>query len=151
VITNNKRSSNSIILIYVMKSDSLVLALVVAFTALQSHQLVHHTRLVHNYLRPLSCQRPWPSATLTTWTSLLYVSLTNSLECQDATLLESLSYYTQYFIIKRVFSMKFSHQVHMLSHNNHNLMLNTSNTVSKHHIIHAHYTTCSWRVKQSIM
>jgi len=48
--------------------------------------------------------------------------------------------------------MKFSHQVHMLSHSNHHLMLKTSNTVSKYNIIYAtHYTTCSWGVKQPIM
>jgi len=45
------------------------------------------------------------------------VSLIDSLECQDATLLESLSHHTHYFIIKRDFSLKFSHQVHMLSQN----------------------------------
>jgi len=48
-----------------------------------------HTRLVYDHLGPLSCKILKPPATLTTWTSILYVSLTDSLERQDATLLES--------------------------------------------------------------
>jgi len=49
------------------------------------------TRLAHDHLGSLSCQRLGPSTTLTTWINLLYVRLTDSLEFQDATLLESLS------------------------------------------------------------
>ena len=52
-----------------------------------------HTRLAFKRLRPLSCQRLGPPATLTTWVNTLYVRLTNSLECQDAILLESLLNY----------------------------------------------------------
>jgi len=44
------------------------------------------------------------------------VSLTDSLECQDAALLESLSQCTLLYDQKE-FLMKFSHQIHMLSHN----------------------------------
>jgi len=40
---------------------------------------IPRTRLVHDHLRLLSCQRLGPPATLTTWPSLLYVSLTDSL------------------------------------------------------------------------
>jgi len=45
------------------------------------------------------------------------VSLTDSLECQDPTLLESLSHHTHYFLVKKGFSMKFPHTIHMLSQN----------------------------------
>jgi len=31
------------------------------------------TRLAFKHLRPLSCQRLWPHATLTTWVSTLYM------------------------------------------------------------------------------
>jgi len=71
-----------------------------------------HTRLVHDHLRPLSCQRLVPPATLTTWTSLLYVSLTDSLECQDAALLESLF---QYIHIKHI-PYTYSHTYMLISY-----------------------------------
>jgi len=50
-----------------------------------------HTRLAFKYLRPLSCQRLGPPATLTTWISftwisLLYVRLTDPLEFRHAIL-----------------------------------------------------------------
>jgi len=45
-----------------------------------------HTRLAFKHLRLLSCQRLGPHASLTTWISLLYMRLTNSLEFQDAIL-----------------------------------------------------------------
>ncbi|QCD83863.1 hypothetical protein DEO72_LG2g4211 [Vigna unguiculata] len=45
-----------------------------------------HTRLAFKRLRPLSCQRLGPPATLTTWVSLLYLRLTDPLELQDAIL-----------------------------------------------------------------
>jgi len=121
VIATNKRPFNSIFRIHVMKSDSLVACtcggLYCSTEPLPMSFTLPHTRLIHDHLRPLSCQRLGPFTTLTTWTSLLYMSLTDSLERQDAALLESLSHYTHYFIIKRDFSMKFSHQVHMLSQN----------------------------------
>ena len=51
------------------------------------------TRLAFKHLMPLSCQRLGTPTTLTTWVSTLYVILTNSLELQDAILLESLLSY----------------------------------------------------------
>jgi len=45
-----------------------------------------HTRLAFKHLRPLSCQRLRPIATLTTWISLLYVRLTDPLEFWDVIL-----------------------------------------------------------------
>jgi len=45
-----------------------------------------HTRLAFKHLRPLSCQRLWSPATLTTWISLLYMRLTDPLELRDAIL-----------------------------------------------------------------
>jgi len=44
------------------------------------------TRLAFKRLRPLSCQRLGPPATLTTWVSLLYLRLTDPLEFRDAIL-----------------------------------------------------------------
>jgi len=45
-----------------------------------------HTRLAFQHLRPLSCQRLRPPATLTTWISLLYMRLTDPLEFRDVIL-----------------------------------------------------------------
>jgi len=45
-----------------------------------------HTRLAFKHLRPLSCHRLGPPATLTTWVSLLYMRLTDPLEFRDAVL-----------------------------------------------------------------
>jgi len=45
-----------------------------------------HTRLAFKRLRPLSCQRLGPLATLTTWISLLYMRLTDPLEFRDVIL-----------------------------------------------------------------
>jgi len=45
-----------------------------------------HTRLAFKRLRPLSCQRLGPPTTLTTWVSLLYMRLTDTLEFQDVIL-----------------------------------------------------------------
>ena len=61
----------------------------VAFIFLQSHcqwVLPYHTRLAFKRLRPLSCQRLGPPATLTTWVSLLCMRLTDPLEFRDAIL-----------------------------------------------------------------
>jgi len=45
-----------------------------------------HTRLAFKHLRPLSCQRLGPPATLITWVSTLYVRRIDSLEFQDVIL-----------------------------------------------------------------
>ena len=44
------------------------------------------TRLAFKRLRPLSCHRLGPPATLTTWVSLLYLRLADPLELRDAIL-----------------------------------------------------------------
>jgi len=119
-MANDKRPSNSIIQICVMKSDSLVACtcggLYCSTEPLPMGFTVPHTRLVHDHLRPLSFQRIWSPATLTTWTSLLYVSLIDSLEYHNATLLEFLSHYTHNFIIKGVSPWN-SYTIHILSQN----------------------------------
>ena len=102
VLAYSKRPSNSIIWIHVKRSDSLVACtcggLYYSAESLLMDFTLPHTslRLVHNHLEPLSCQRLGLHVILTTWTNLLYVSLTNSLECQDAALLESLFRYIHY-------------------------------------------------------
>jgi len=79
-----------------MRSDSLVACtcgdLFCFVESLSMNFTLPRTRLVHDYLGSLSCQRLGPPATLTTSTSLLYVSLTDSFECQDK------SYLNPYFI-----------------------------------------------------
>jgi len=110
-------------------------ALVVTSIALQSHCqwmgfTLPRTKLVHDHLRPLSCQRLGPPTTFTTWISLLYVSPTNSLECQDATLLESLSNYIYYNTIIRS-----SQEIHGITSSPYHIHVLTPNS----HIITKHY------------
>jgi len=67
---------------YIISRIHRMLALVVAYTTLQSQLpmgfILPLTRLAFKYLRS--------PATLTTLVGMLYVRLTNSLECQDAIL-----------------------------------------------------------------
>ena len=132
MIVTNRRLFNSIIQIHVMKSDSLETCtcggLYCSTKPLPMGFTLPHTRLVHDHLMPLSCQRLGPPTTLTTWTSLLCVSLTNALECQDVTLLEFISHYIHYFITHEISPWN-SHIIHMISHINFPPMLNTSNTI----------------------
>jgi len=86
---------DSIIRIHIMRSDSLHACtcggLHYSAKSLPMGLTLPRTRLAHDHLGSLSCQRLEPFATLTTWISLLYVGLTDSLDFQDATLLDSLS------------------------------------------------------------
>jgi len=83
------KTQDTIIRIHIISRIHWMLALVVASTTLQSQLSMGFTlpltRLTFKHLKPLSCQRLGPSATLTTRVSTLYVRLTDSLECQDAT------------------------------------------------------------------
>ena len=70
VIANTKRPSNSIIWIHVVKSDSLVACtcdgLYYSVESLSMDFILPHTRLVHDHLRSLSCQKLGHPTTLTT-------------------------------------------------------------------------------------
>jgi len=83
-------TQDTIIRIHIISQIHRMLALVVAFTALQSQLpmgfTLPFTRLAFEHLRSLSCQRLGPPVTHTTWVSTLYTRLTNSVECQDAIL-----------------------------------------------------------------
>jgi len=108
--------------------------LVVTSTTLQSHCQYSFTqprsRLVHDYLESLSCQRLGPHTTLTTWISLLYVRLTDYLEFQDATLLESLSNY-----IHHNTSMKSLQETHRITSSSCHIHVPTPkpHVISKYH------------------
>ena len=84
------KTQDVIIRIHIISRIHWMLALVVASTTLQSQLSMSFTlpltRLAFKHLRPLSCQRLGPPTTLTTWVSKFYVTLTDSLECQDAIL-----------------------------------------------------------------
>jgi len=129
MIANDKRSSNSINQIHVIKLDSLETctcsSIYYSAERLSMSFTIPHTRLVHDHLRPLSYQRLRPPTTLTTRTNLLFMSLTDPLECQYVILLESISHYIHYFVTHRISPWN-SHIIHMISHINYHLMLNTS-------------------------
>jgi len=84
------RHYNSIIRIHILGSDSLDArtrgGLYCSAEPLPMGFTLPHTRLAFKRLRPLSCQRLGPPATLTTWVSLLYMRLTDPLEFRDAIL-----------------------------------------------------------------
>jgi len=76
-----------------------------------------HTRLAFKRLRPLSCHRLGPPATLTTWVSLLYMRLTDPLEFRDAVLTWiHISIYTLHATMK---SPHETHGITPISHQSH--------------------------------
>jgi len=81
---------DSIIRIHILRSDSLDVCtrggLYCSAEPLPMGFTLPHTRLTFKHLRPLSCQRLRPPATLTTWVSLLYLRLIDPLEFRDAIL-----------------------------------------------------------------
>ena len=81
---------DSIIRIHILRSDSLDVCtrggLYCSAEPLPMGFTLPLTRLAFKRLRPLSCQRLGPPATLTTWVSLLYLRLTDPLEFRDAIL-----------------------------------------------------------------
>ena len=81
---------DSIIQIHIIRSDSLNVCtcggLYCSAEPLPMGFTLPYTRLAFKHLRPLSCQRLGPPATLTTWIILLYMRLTNPLEFRDAIL-----------------------------------------------------------------
>jgi len=81
---------DSIIRINILRSDSLDACtrgdLYCSTEPLPMSFTLPRTRLTFKHLRPLSCQRLRPPATLTTWVSLLYLRLTDPLEFRDAIL-----------------------------------------------------------------
>jgi len=81
---------DSIIRIHILRSDSLDACTCGGFYCstepLPMGFTLPHTRLAFKRLRPLSCQRLGPPATLTTWVSVLYLRLTDLLEFRDAIL-----------------------------------------------------------------
>ena len=81
---------DSIIWIHILRSDSLDACtcggLYCSAEPLPMGFTLPHTRLAFKRLRPLSCQRLGPPATLTTWVNVLYLRLTNLLEFRDAIL-----------------------------------------------------------------
>jgi len=119
--------SNSIIRINIKRSDSLDACtcggLYCPAEPLSMSFTLPPTRLVHDCLGPLSCQRLEPPTTLITWISLLYVSLTDSLELQDATLLESLPNYIHYNTI-----MKSYQETHRITSNSYQNYVYTPNS-----------------------
>jgi len=84
------RHYDSIIRINILGSDSLDACtcggLYCSAEPLPMGFTLPHTRLAFKHLRPLSCKRLGPPATLTTWVSLLYPRLTDPLEFRDAVL-----------------------------------------------------------------
>jgi len=84
------RHYDSIIRIHMLRSDSLDACtcggLYCSAEPLPMGFTLPHTRLAFKRLRPLSCQRLGPPATLTTWVSLLYLRLTDPLEFRNAVL-----------------------------------------------------------------
>jgi len=85
-----------------------------------------YTRLTFKRLRPLSCQRLWPPATLTTWIGLLYMRLTDPLEFWDAVLtwiLISIIYTTNHHEIspRDLWNYAYHIQISCLSYHNHHL------------------------------
>jgi len=84
------RHYDSIIRIHILRSDSLDACtrggLYCSAEPLPMGFTLPLTRLAFKRLRPLSCQRLGPPATLTTWVSLLYLRLTDPLEFRDAIL-----------------------------------------------------------------
>ena len=133
VMLNNARPSNTVIQIHIMRSDSLDACtcggLYCSAEPLPMSFILLRTRLVHDHLGSLSWQRRLgPLASLTTWTSLLYVSLTDSLEFQDVTLLESLSDYIHYNT-----TMKPCQEFHGLTHTISMFLIPDPHVISKHH------------------
>ena len=84
------KTQDTIIRIHIISRIHWRFALVVTSIALQNQLPMGFTlpltRLAFKHLRPLSCQRLGPPATLTTQVSTFYVRLTNSLERQNAIL-----------------------------------------------------------------
>jgi len=130
---NNVRTSNSIIRINIRRLDSLDACtyggLYCSAEPLPMDFTLLHTRLVHNHLGPLSCQRQPPHA-LAIWISSLYVRLIDSLEIQDATLLESLSDYIHYNT-----TMKSHQETHGITSSSYHIHVPTPSphVISKHH------------------
>jgi len=87
---NQTRHYDSIIRIHILRSDSPDACarggLYCSAEPLPMGFTLPLTRLAFKRLRPLSCQRLGPPATLTTWVSLLYLRLTDPLEFRDAIL-----------------------------------------------------------------
>ena len=87
---NQTRHYDSIIRIHILRSDSPDACarggLYCSAEPLPMGFTLPLTRLAFKRLRPLSCQRLGPPATLTTWVSLLYLRLTNPLEFRDTIL-----------------------------------------------------------------
>jgi len=81
---------DSIIRIHILRSDSpdacTCGGLYCSAEPLPMGFTLPHTRLAFKRLRPLSCQRLGPPATLTTWVRFLYLRLTDPLEFRDAIL-----------------------------------------------------------------
>ena len=121
------RLYDSIILIHIKRSDSLDACtcggLYYSAEPLPMGFTLPHTRLAFKHLKSLSCQRLGPSATLTTWISLFYVRLTDSLEFWVQSLLESLSNYIHYTppwnLTKSFIELRLSHTTTMLLVPNH--------------------------------
>ena len=110
------KPSDSIIWIHIMISDSLDVytcgGLYCSVKLLPMGFTLSHTMLVHYHLEPLSYQRLGSLCTLTTLTSILYVSLTYFLKFHDATLLESLYDYIHYNT-----TMKYHQESHEITSN----------------------------------
>jgi len=76
-----------------------------------------HTRLAFKRLRPLSCHRLGPPATLTIWVSLLYMRLTNPLEFRDAVL--TWIHISIYILHATIKSPHEAHGITPISHQSH--------------------------------
>jgi len=105
------RHHDSIIRIHILRSDSMDACtrggLYCSAEPLPMGFTLPRTRLTFKHLRPLSCQRLKPPATLTTWVSLLYMRLTDPLEFRDAILT-----WIHTLIYTLHATMKFPHETH---------------------------------------
>jgi len=132
-MSNNARSSDSFIRINIKRSVLLDVCtcgdLYCSTEPLPMGFTLPRTRLVHG---SLSYQRLGPPVTLTTWISPLNVRLTDFLEFQDATLLESLSNYIHYNTTMKsrqeFHGIMSTHTMSMFPHQN--LMLSQRITIS---------------------
>jgi len=127
---------DSIIRIHILRSDSLDACTHGGFYCsaepLPMGFTLPHTMLAFKRLRPLSCQRLGPPATLTTWVSVLYLRLTDPLELWDAVLtwIHILTY-TLHTTMRSLHETHgitpITHQIHV-SYHIHHLYLKTSNS-----------------------
>jgi len=122
---------DSIIRIHILRSDSLDTCtrggLYCSAEPLPMGFTLPRTRLTFKHLRPLSCQRLKPPATLTTWVRLLYLRLTDPLEFQDAILT-----WIHILIYTLHATMKSPHETHEITPITYNFHVSHATTTTYH-------------------